>query len=84
MRSARLAGFFGWNRDINFAQRKRAARSFAISMKKFMPMAKKKESRGAKASMASPRPKAARTYSSPSARVKASSCTAVAPASCMW
>ena len=27
---------------------------------------------------------AARTYSTPSARVKASSCTPVAPASCMW
>ena len=27
---------------------------------------------------------AARTYSLPSAMVKASSCSAVAPASCMW
>ena len=52
-------------------------------MKKFMPMAQKKLSRGANSSTFSPFDKAARTYSRPSASVKASSCTAVAPASCM-
>ena len=66
------------------AHSSRAARSLATSMKKFMPMPKKNESRGAKASTSSPPRIAARTYSMPSARVKASSCTAVAPASCMW
>ncbi len=43
------------------------------------PIAKKKDSRGANASTLSPFDKAARTYSNPSAKVKASSCTAVAP-----
>ena len=47
----------------------RAARSFAASMKKFMPMAKKKLSRPAKASTSMPRASAARTYSRPSASV---------------
>ncbi len=68
---------------ISVAHRKRAARSFAISMKKFMPRQKKNERRGANSSIFKPLPKAARTYSRPSARVKASSCTQVAPASCM-
>ena len=53
-------------------------------MKKLIPMAKKNESRGAKASMSRPRPVAKRAYSQPSAIVKASSRSAVAPASCMW
>jgi len=48
-----------------------------------MPMQKKKDSRGAKSSIARPFDSAARAYSNPSARVKANSCTAVAPASCM-
>jgi hypothetical protein len=69
---------------MSFAQSMRAARILAISMKKFMPIAQKNESRGAKSSIASPRDSAARTYSSPSASVNASSCTCVAPASCMW
>ena len=47
-------------------------------------MAKKKLRRGAKLSTSMPRARAARTYSRPSASVKASSCTSVAPASCMW
>jgi hypothetical protein len=51
------------------AQSWRAALSFATSRKKFMPMPKKKLSRGAKLSMASPRAIAARTYSMPSASV---------------
>ena len=41
-------------------------------MKKFMPMAKKKDRRGAKASMPRPFFMAARAYSRPSARVNAS------------
>jgi hypothetical protein len=47
----------------------RAARSLATSMNRFMPMPKKKLSRGAKASMSSPRACAQRTYSMPSASV---------------
>ena len=62
----------------------RAARSLATSMKKFMPMAKKKLSRPANSSTSRPWASAARTYSIPSAMVKASSWVAVAPASCMW
>jgi len=53
-------------------------------MKKFMPMAKKKLSRPANSSTSRPCASADRTYSTPSAMVKASSCSAVAPASCMW
>ena len=46
---------FGAKRSfISFAQRRRAARSFATSMKKFMPMPKKNETRGAKASTSRP------------------------------
>ncbi len=62
----------------------RAARSFAASMKKFMPIAKKKDSLPAKASTSIPLAIAAFTYSLPSASVKPSSCTRFAPASCMW
>ena len=39
---------------ISFAQIRRAARSLATSMKKFMPIAQKNERRGAKRSMSSP------------------------------
>ena len=46
--------------------------------------AKKNDSRPAKASMSRPFESAARTYSSPSAMVNASSRSHVAPASCMW
>ena len=61
VRNARLAGFCGANCCMSRAHRRRAARSFAISMKKFMPMPKKNERRGAKSSILSPRDKAART-----------------------
>ena len=47
----------------------RAARSLAISMKKFMPAAQKKEMRGQKASTSSPAFTPVRTYSRPSASV---------------
>ena len=53
-------------------------------MKKFIPIAQKKLNRGANASMSSPAATPARRYSSPSARVYASSRSAVAPASWMW
>ncbi len=62
----------------------RAARNFATSSNRLLCELKKKLSRGAKLSMASPASSAARTYVSPSASVNASSCTAVAPASRMW
>jgi hypothetical protein len=48
---------------------RRAARSFAASMKKFMPMAKKNDSRPAKRSTSIPASIAAFTYSRPSASV---------------
>ena len=53
----------------NRAHSSRAARSLATSMKKFMPMAQKKLSRGANWSMLSPASSPARMYSTPSARV---------------
>lgn len=49
-----------------------------------MPIAKKKEKRGATSSTVFPAFYAARIYSRPSARVKASSSLLSAPASCMW
>ena len=56
----------------------------AISMKKFIPMPKKKERRGANASISRPAFMAALTYSSPSANVKAVCKTELAPASIIW
>ena len=78
------AGLAGLNWAISSAQRMRAARSFATSMKKFMPMQKKNDRRGANLSISMPVASAARTYSTPSAKVKATSWTRLAPASCMW
>ena len=61
---------FGANSDLmRRAQRRRAARILAISMKKFMPIAQKNESRGANLSMPSPPATPARAYSMPSASV---------------
>ena len=54
---------------ISLAHSRRAARSFATSMKKFMPMPKKNDSRGANASMSRPASTPARAYSTPSASV---------------
>ena len=65
-------------------QMRRAARNLAISSKKSLWLLKKKLSRGAKSSKRSPRASASSTYAIPSAMVKASSCTAVEPASRMW
>ena len=45
MRSISDRGFFGPNSSMISAHSSRAARSLAISMKKFMPMPKKKLSR---------------------------------------
>ena len=84
VRSMSDPGFFAPSWRMTRDHSKRAARSFATSMKKFMPMPKKKDRRPANSSMSSPRSVTVRTYSRPSAIVNASSCTAVAPASCMW
>ena len=55
VRSIIDAGFFGSNWRMIRDHSSRAARSFATSMKKFMPIAKKNESRPANASTSSPR-----------------------------
>ena len=62
-------GLPGSNWWISRAQSARAARSLATSMKKFMPIAQKNDSRGANASMSRPASRPARTYSTPSASV---------------
>ena len=62
-------GFLAPSSPTNRAQIARAARILAISMKKFMPIAQKKLSLGAKASMSNPAATPARRYSRPSARV---------------
>ena len=69
VRNAIDFGFFGLNCLMIFAHSARAARILATSMKKFLPCAQKKESRGAKASMSMPALMPVRTYSRPSARV---------------
>jgi len=69
VRRASERGSRGSKRFISFAQSTRAARSFAVSMKRFMPIPKKKERRGANASMPSPAAMPVRTYSRPSASV---------------
>ncbi len=77
-------GFVGSNWRTSRAHSARAARIFATSMKKFMPIAQKNDSRGANLSMSRPASSPARMYSTPSASVYASSRSAVAPASWMW
>ena len=62
-------GSLGPNGRTSLAHSSRAARSFATSMKKFMPMAQKNDRRGAKRSTARPASMPARTYSTPSASV---------------
>ena len=69
---------------MSFHQIRRAARNLAISSKKSECELKKKLRRGANSSTRSPRFIASSTYAIPSAMVKASSCTAVEPASRMW
>ena len=62
-------GFFGSNSRTSRAQSARAARILATSMKKFIPIAQKKLSRGANPSMSRPASRPARMYSTPSASV---------------
>ena len=69
VRSVSDLGFVGSKRAMRSAQIMRAARSLAISMNGFIPMAKKKLSRGAKSSTESPAAMPLRTYSIPSASV---------------
>ena len=69
VRSDSDLGFFGSNCLTSLAHSSRAARSLATSMKKFMPIAQKNDSRGANASMSSPASRPARRYSTPSASV---------------
>ena len=54
VRNAMDFGFFAPKLFTIFAHSKRAARILAISMKWFMPMAQKKDKRGANASMSIP------------------------------
>ena len=54
VRRLRDRGSFGLKGWMSLAHNARAARSFAISMKKFMPIAQKKESRVAEWTMSSP------------------------------
>src|SRR5437762_3376430 len=59
------------------AQRRRAARNFATSWKKWLCALKKNESRSPNSSGESPASTAASAYAMPFASVNASSCTAV-------
>ena len=69
VRRRRLRGSLGPKSRTSRAHSARAARSLATSMKKFMPMAQKKLSRGANRSMSSPAATPVRRYSTPSASV---------------
>jgi hypothetical protein len=69
VRRASDLSLFGEKPAMSSAHRSRAARSFATSMKKFIPVAKKNERRGANASTSIPDATPVRTYSSPSASV---------------
>ena len=66
------------------AQIRRAARNLAISSKKSTWESKKNDRPGANVLTSSPRDRPSSTYAKPSARVYASSCAAVDPASRMW
>ena len=66
-----------------FAHMRLAARNFATSWRTSLCALKKKERRAPKASGESPAAIAASQYATPFARVKASSCTALEPASRM-
>jgi len=78
-------GFLVLNRCFMIlAHSLRAALNLAISSRKLLWAAKKKDSLGANWSTFSPRSSADSTYAIPSASVKASSCTAFEPASRMW
>jgi hypothetical protein len=60
---------FGLNWATSSLHSSRPARSLATSMKKFIPMPQKKDSRGANLSMDSPASRPALMYSTPSASV---------------
>ena len=60
---------FGSNWATSSLHSSRPARSLATSMKKFIPMPQKKDSRGANLSMDSPASRPALMYSTPSASV---------------
>ena len=78
-------GSFALKRSrIVFAQIRRAARNLAISSKKSLCELKKNERRGANWSTGNPASIPYSTYSMPSRSVKASSWSAVEPASRMW
>ena len=78
-------GFCAPKRSVMIrAQIRRAARNLATSSSSVVRETKKNDSRGATSSTASPAARAASTYAIPSARVKATSCAGVAPASAMW
>ena len=66
------------------AQSRRAARNFATSCRKWLCALKKNESRAPNSSGDRPAATAASPYAIPLARVNATSCTAVDPASRMW
>ena len=69
---------------INFAQTRLAARNFAISGKKSMFEERNVKRVGATKSTETPRAIALSKYSRAFANVKATSCTALDPASRMW
>ena len=69
VRNAIDLGFFGAKSRTSVAHSTRAARSLAISMKWFMPIAQKNDRRGAKPSTSRPALMPARRYSRPSASV---------------
>ena len=84
-RSASAFGFVAPKRSrMIVAHRRRAARNFATSWKKWLCALKKKERRAPNSSGERPASTAACAYAIPFASVNASSCTAVEPASRMW
>ena len=84
-RRARARGFVAPKRSRMIrAHRRRAARNFATSWKKWLWALKKNDSRAPNSSGESPASTAAAQYAMPFERVKASSWTAVEPASRMW
>ena len=62
-------GFLAPNSATSSLHSSRPARSLATSMKKFIPMPQKNDSRGANLSMSSPASRPALRYSTPSASV---------------
>ena len=69
VRKASDFGFLGSNCLTIFDHKQRAARILAISIKKSLPVAQKKERRGAKLSILRPASTPVRKYSRPFAKV---------------